>query len=362
MTILHLADGPRYWAARALRWPPPPPLSLTLSVTWRCNCRCLTCHVDEREADELSVSEYERFFEQLGRRLQWATLSGGEPSLRDDLPDIVEALASRAAPRVITLATNGTLCDRLPAQVEAMAVHFSGPLVVNLSFDAVGDEHDRLRGLDGAWQRALQSYRALKDLQRHRSNLVVGIHTVISTHNVERFPTICDALLALEPDSYITEIAEHRAELRTEQLDIVPSVEAYQRAIAHLERRLATRRLTGAARLVQALRTQYYRHVVQTLRHPRERLPCYAGILGAQLTPDGKLWDCCIRARELGDLRAAGGSFHSVWTSPQAQSVRREIRRTRCHCTLANAAYTNMLASGPALARIGLDLLRRPAR
>ena len=35
--------------------------------------------------------------------------------------------------------------------------------------------------------------------------------------------------------------------------------------------------------------------------------------MSAQLTPDGKIWACCVRGEELGDMRAGGYDFVRVW-------------------------------------------------
>jgi hypothetical protein len=51
---------------------------------------------------------------------------------------------------------------------------------------------------------------------------VLGIHSVISTFNVKRFSEIYEGLVQLEPDSYITEVAEERAELLTVGTGITP--------------------------------------------------------------------------------------------------------------------------------------------
>ena len=353
-----LLNAPRHWAARALARTPPPPLGLTLSLLWRCNCRCATCRVHQRESRELSVDEYARIFRSLGGGLLWATLTGGEPCLREDLPLIVEALAREAHPYVITLATNGTLTDRLLHQAEEILRRYEGTLVVNLSRDAVGADQDELRGLPGAWDRALASFRALERLRQQHDNLVLGIHTVISRHNVDALPHTWDVLLALDADSYVAEVAQPREELCTTELDLAPMAASYQRAVASLQRRLAARRARGAARLIRALRHHYYRYAGEQLSASREIYPCYAALLSAHLAPDGKLWDCAVKARELGDLSADDFDFRRTWASAQAQGVRQEIRRERCRCTLANACYWNMLMSPTALTRIGWTLVR----
>jgi MoaA/NifB/PqqE/SkfB family radical SAM enzyme len=340
----------------------PLPLGLTVSVTDRCNARCLTCGLHQRGGRQpgapLSLADYDRIFCSVGRRLHWVTVTGGEPSLREDVSDVLVALVARTAPRVITLATNGLLVDRVVDMVRAVLAVHRHALIVNLSLDALGADHDRIRGVEGAWGRATATFRRLRRERDRYPNLVLGIHAVISRHNVEMFPEICDGLLALAPDSLVAEVAQSRAELSIDGLNLAPEPQAYRRAITHLLQRTGgytagpRRPARRTARLIQAFRTHYYHAVARYLEQPQELWPCLAGTASAHLGAGGTLWACGVRCDELGDLRQAESDFAEVWHGDAARRVRQRIRDQRCHCTLANAAYINMLGSPTALARV----------
>jgi MoaA/NifB/PqqE/SkfB family radical SAM enzyme len=72
------------------------PVNITVSGSYRCNSRCKTCNVWLLPNDDLTLEEWDRVFESLGRAPYWFTFSGGEPTLRKDLPDMV---ASAYRPR-----------------------------------------------------------------------------------------------------------------------------------------------------------------------------------------------------------------------------------------------------------------------
>lgn len=348
-----------YWAARRFGTRAPLPFSLTVSLLNDCNARCSTCRIYDRQVGPLlSVAEYERIFASIGPAARWVTLTGGEPTLRADLGDIVAALDRRVHPRIITLPTNGLLPDRAESLVSTILRVFRGTLVVNVSLDAVGAEHDRIRGVPGAWDKAAETLRRLKAL-RETGRLVVGVHTVLSRFNVHTFADTCEALLALEPDSMITEIAEHRVELGTQAMNLAPSAQDYRSAIEQLERRLKARRARGWPALVQAMRSHYYVGVQRLLEGKDSGWSCYAALMSAQLTPDGKVWACCVRGEELGDLRAAGYDFVRVWRGARAGRVRQEIAASECQCSLANAAYTNVLVSPKSVLDVGRRLARQ---
>ena len=83
---------------------------------------------------------------------------------------------------------------------------------INLSLDEVGERHDEIRMVPGNWKKAMNTWAELKTLQKTHQNLVLTTHTVISNFNIDRFFEVYAGLEFLEPDSYITEIAEEKAE------------------------------------------------------------------------------------------------------------------------------------------------------
>jgi hypothetical protein len=205
----------------------------------------------------------------------------------------------------------------------------------------------------------MRTYAAFKELKTRYPNLTLGVHTVISTFNVEAFPELCAFVQReLKPDSYITEIAEQRVELDTVGLGITPTPEKYSVAIDTLLASLRAQQLTGVSQVTQAFRRQYYELVKRTLREQRQVIPCMAGIASAQIAPNGDVWTCCIRAEAMGNLREHDYDFARVWRTAKAQQLRRSIKAGECYCPLANAAYTNMLTHGPTLLKVATDVAR----
>jgi MoaA/NifB/PqqE/SkfB family radical SAM enzyme len=351
-----LTKIPLYRLAYATGWPRLLPLNLTVSVTYRCNSRCLTCGVYNRKAHELSAEEFDRIFCSLGHAPYWYTMSGGEPFLRTDLPDICESAYTRGSPGIINIPTNGLLTARIPEMVDAIAARCPrAQIIINLSIDGVGEEHDRIRGVQGAFDRVVETYRSLRSLSRQ--NLALGVHTVISVHNVDRIPAIYDYVTReLKPDAFITEIAEERVELDTLGAGITPDAASYGKAVEYLTRRIAEGDHKGISRVTQSFRRRYYELVKRFLETGLQPVPCYAGVASAQIAPDGDVWFCCVRAKPVGNLRDADYDFARVWFSEEARRERARIKSGACACPLANAAYTNMLMHVPTVTAVGLEV------
>jgi MoaA/NifB/PqqE/SkfB family radical SAM enzyme len=330
------------------------PVNITVSVSYRCNSRCKTCNVWLLPNDDLTLHEWDRVFESLGDAPYWFTFSGGEPTLRRDLPGMVESAYRHCRPGIINIPTNGIQDRVIPARIErVLQVAPKSEVIINLSIDGVGVKHNEIRGVRNNWVRAMSTYGRLKALKDRYANLTLGIHTVISNFNVESFPELCEFVQReLKPDSFITEIAEERVELDTVGLGITPTGERYTVAIDALLESMREKKLTGIAEVTQAFRKQYYEIVKRTLREQRQIIPCMAGVASAQIAPNGDVWTCCVRAESMGNLREHNYDFGAVWRTGKARQLRRSIKARECHCPLANAAYTNMLMHGPTVMKV----------
>ncbi len=166
----------------------PRPANITISLLYSCNSRCMTCNVYEKKVKNLKVEEYDKVFASLGKAPYWFTMSGGEPFLRKDIVDVCKLAYDHCQPGIINIPTNGSLSDVVPERVEQIIKNSpETEIIINLSLDEIGEAHDKIRGFPGNWDNAMKTYKALCELRRY-PNFTLGIHTVISNFNVDRFP------------------------------------------------------------------------------------------------------------------------------------------------------------------------------
>jgi len=348
---------PSYYFFRLAGWPRQLPINLTFSLTFRCNSRCKTCNIYDKSSDELSFNEWNQIFGSLNVNPFWVTISGGEPFLRPDIAKIACSVYDTCQPAILNIPSNGLLNTKIPNLVEEIAIHCkNSQIVINLSIDDIGDKHDEIRGIRGNYEKALETFTALK--ASNIPNLSVGIHTVISKYNVRRLPHIYDHLRTLKPDSYITEIAEEREELNTIGENISPDYDDYAHAVDFLIKELKNTQFNRLGRITRAFRIEYYQLVKKILKQQRQIIPCYAGFASAQIAPNGDVWMCCVKAEPIGNLREAGYDFKRIWFSGKAEDLRRRIKRGECFCPLANASYTNMLLNFETLCRASWNFVK----
>ncbi|RME43312.1 MAG: radical SAM protein [Caldilineae bacterium] len=350
---------PLYWLYRKLGWPEMLPFSIVVSVSYRCNSKCKTCDVWRKPNDDMTLEEWERVFASIGRGPLYFTFTGGEPFLRPDTAEMALAAYRHCRPAVITIPTNGILTRRIIEQVDRICAGAPKTQIgINLSLDGVGKEHDEIRMVPGNWDKAMQTWQGLKDLQQTHKNLVLTTHTVISRFNIDRFFEIYAGLQFLEPDSFITEIAEERVELDTVGWDITPLADRYAPIADFLSRKARERPVRGLAKITQAFRAQYYQLAKRTLYEHRQVIPCYAGWASCQIAPNGDVWSCCIRAEGVGNLREHNYDLRPIWRGQAMASLRHSIAAGECACPMANASYANMLLHPPTLTRVVGDVLK----
>jgi len=156
-------------------------------VVWNstrtCNLKCLHCYSNsdaQRYANELSTSEAKKFIDDLAAfHVPVILFSGGEPLLRPDFFELADYARSKHIR--CTLSTNGTLITT------AMAVRIKdvGVSYVGISLDGIGDNNDRFRGRQGAFEAALSGIRACRSIGQR-----VGLRFTINRHNFEELPDI----------------------------------------------------------------------------------------------------------------------------------------------------------------------------
>ncbi len=340
-----------YYLMKQLGFPRLLPMNYTVSLLYTCNSRCNTCNIWKKSAQNLTVEEYKKIFRKIGHAPYWITFSGGEPFLRNDIVEVVQTIYHASRPRIINIPSNGLLTKTIVDNTEKICKACPGSqIIINLSIDGIEDQHDQIRNVPGNYKKVISTFQKLKALPYN--NLSVGIHTVISKYNVESFASIANFLMKFHPDSYITEIAEERVELGTMGTDITPSVLAYKSAIDYLIHRIKNDKFSGMNKITMAFRIEYYNLVKRIMRDKKQIIPCFSGIASAQISPEGDVWSCCIKAKPLGNLRDSGYNFKSIWYNPEAELERRSIHNKECWCPLANAAYTNMLMDLPTLIRV----------
>jgi MoaA/NifB/PqqE/SkfB family radical SAM enzyme len=319
----------------------PSPITLTFSVTNRCQSRCKTCNIwriypekHQNPKNELCLDEIRKIFKSMGR-IYFFNLSGGEPFLRNDLPELVESAVKYLKPAIIHIPTNAIATDRILSHTGTILGMLrdrglNTPVTVKPSLDGLGDLHDEIRGVKGNWEKLLKTVEGLKKLEREYNNFHLEIGTVISNFNKDRLDEIEDFVHDMGVQSYRNEIAEQREEFLNIGDPITPSGKEYLELIKTFAEKikLNLKQKRSLTKTTESLRLVYYD-------------------LAAKIV-----------SQNIQVVREAGHDFWKVWHSIQAGQVRKSIKNRECACPLANQAYSNIICHAPSLMRVLFNIIK----
>lgn len=322
------------------------PLQLIYFVTRRCNLRCSHCFLWQelnQPSDELSVEEVSQIARSIPALLS-LSLTGGEPFLRPDLPQLAKAFCQRTKVMYLTLFSNGLLPERIAAMVEEILAE-CGPVAVNFgtSLEGLGEEHDRARGVEGAFKRTVETIRLINKLKKRVSNLSLGVVTTFSALTQARLPALSEFVLKeLEADDYTITLL--RGNVKDESLKNF-DISLYEKFFA--EKRKALRRgfrpRPFIRCLISARELQGAAIVAKVHRERRLVTPCYAGQLTAILRENGDCYPCEMLEEKMGNLRDFKYDLSQLWHSQRAKAVRQKIDETKCFCTYECVLTPNLL-------------------
>lgn len=345
------------------------PMTLTYSVTAACQSRCKTCQIGhmymehpERAKNDLTLEEIEKIFKTM-KPVYFFNMSGGEPFIRKDLPQIVALACKYLKPRVIHTPTNAIMTDRVVDNTERIIKIIreydkTVPFTVKPSIDGVGELHDEIRGVKGNFEKLLKTIEGLKKLEEKYDNFHLELGTVISNFNIDHLDEIEDFVHSLGVESYRNEVAECRTEFFNLNDPITPPADVYQQLIKDFARKVEANIATkkNLAKMTEALRVVYYDIAGRILKENRQVIPCYAGVSNVHINFDGGVWPCCVLGydKQMGNLRDCNYDFQKLWHSNKANEVRKYIKDKNCACPLANQGYSNILMHFPSLFKAGV--------
>lgn len=305
--------------------------------TTRCNLRCRHCGSDCKdcagEAD-MPADDFLRAFDTIPADQRphpfTVVITGGEPLLRTDLPDVGRSLRQRGVGWSIV--SNGWLYDEPMHRrlVEA------GLGALTISLDGLRDDHDWMRGREGSYDRALGAI----SLAARQPRLNFDVVTCVNQRNLPHLQQIHDTLASLgvrqwriftiipigraldHPELHLTDaqfvelmdfIADKRAQDTTASMNVTFSCEGF---LGPYERRVR--------------QTPYF---------------CHAGINIASVLIDGTISACPnIDRRRFGQGNIYRDSLWEVWqTRFRPFRDRRWAKQGICaHCR----QFKNCLGNG----------------
>ncbi len=312
------------------------PIFLILLITSRCNARCKFCFFKDKlnqGIDELALAEYEKLSLSLGKLVN-IIISGGEPFLREDLPEICQIFSINNSVEDIAIPTNGLLPKKIYDVTQKILNLCNSNIMISLSLDGTREVHDKIRDVKGNFDNVLKCYHSLIELKKSFPSFRVHVTTVISKENYHNLNDLIAFVRKNMPD-----LNGHNFELvRGEKSgfsELLPSFDeclkfqdTYEKIIEENTNHFHSSRFKS--KLTNVVQKYKFELCLRILQQQRQTIPCYAGNIIGVVNEDGDVFLCELR-NKVGNIRET--DFHKAWHSDEANSQRKKIKERSCYCT-----------------------------
>ena len=283
------------------------PYRMDLALTYRCNNRCLHCYTGgPRETKELNTNQWFRVLDKIHEvGIPHVVFTGGEPTLREDLPDLVEHAEGLGL--VSGLVTNGrrlsdaTYLDNL---VRAGIDHIQITLESHQK-----SVHDKITGAPGSWKETVMGLKnaiatpvyTLTNTTLNQYNVKVILKTVDFLHNLGLKHFACNGLIY---SGKAPKVAKEFAIQESELEPILTRIRDHARALG--------------MEFIWYTPTEYC--VLDPVSLELGMKCCSACHIAMAVEPDGKVIPCQSYFEPLGNILT--DDWKKIWNHPLCQHLR----------------------------------------
>jgi sulfatase maturation enzyme AslB (radical SAM superfamily) len=349
--------------AAVAKYTPLHPTVLIFHCTFVCDARCEMCSNwtrGDRKSD-MTLAQIERAFSSsLWKDIENASLSGGEPTTRNDMVDICRVMIDKFPKlRKLTINTTGLTPHRaIPMLTKVVEMCHDRNVIFStrVSIDGVNEMHGEVRHVKRAFEKAGKTIAAMKELQKTYT-FNFGISSTIFSKNLDDAENIL-------------------AWAKKEKLDIVFNMVRFTEAMLGNADKAGELRPMGVEE--QRMRKFFldrvrhdplldgqnyiYMHYADMIANGYHRMaPCPFQTQGVMLNPNGDLF-FCENSDVMGNVKDEDPE--TIYFRDDAQAHRRMIRDDKCPtclspCQMNVAAIKQITPYAKFLVRAAIER-RRP--
>lgn len=295
----------------------------SIIVTYRCNARCNMCDVwryPTKPQEEIGVDVIRKL-----PQLFFANVTGGEPFVRQDLPEIVGELRKKA--RRIVISTNGFFTDRI---IELCKVY--PDLGIRISVEGLREANDKIRGIPDGYNRIQDTLHKLQEMglkdigfamtiQDLNYQDLVGMYKIAKDFNYEF------ATATVHNSHYF-----HKWDNEIHNKEAV---------IGELKKLI--KELLKSKKIKEWFRAYFNYGLINYIDGNPRFLPCEMGRNGFFLDPWGDVLACngMDEKQVIGNLKEH--TWDEIWGSQRAEEARRMVKNCGKNCWMVGSAAPAMM-------------------
>lgn len=319
---------------------------INFAITYNCNARCKICNIwKSKSDDELTTEEVNRMWKRMN--ISWLSITGGEPFLRNDLTKIVASAIENMDLYLININTNGLLEDRILEFIDRFGNISLPKIAINISLDGFDKIHDRIRGVDGTYQKIIELFKKTKSLER-KNNIEIYFSYTASNYNKGKFIETIEHLKKdledLENGHVHYNIYNESSfyykncdNSKTENFNFSGILKEIDCCLELHKKRLS---------LPDALERKYLLGLKDFLLGKKPFLRCGALKSSCFIDPQGNVYPCIFFNKKIGNLRDHDYNIEKIWHNELAKQTREDDTLRKCpSCWTSCEAYQAILGN-----------------
>lgn len=297
-------------------------VDLTVISTYRCNSKCAMCHIWQHPSlpkEEITLETLNK----LPDNIDNCNISGGEPTLRKDLLEMVDILEPKS--RVMEISTNGLNVEKLIPIVKKYP-----NIKIRFSLEGFENINDMIRGEKSGFSTKVQGMKKLieaggKDL---------GFGTTIQDENVHQLEKLYKFCMDLGID-FATSTLHNGFQFHKSDNYFNSRMEVARKVEELITSQLSSRKIKHWFRAYLNLGL-----IEKILGHDR-LIPCTAGTDFVFIDPWSDVWACNVRNDlKLGNIDKQ--EWRDIWNSEPAIKARELVNICKQNCWMVTTARTAM--------------------
>jgi len=318
------------------------PEELHFELTYNCNTECIMCNLNalkDKDKKEMTFDEIKKIVSQSDflKNIRFIVVSGGEPLLRYDIADIVKFLRTQYPETEILILSNlydGSLVfDKLNAIKKETGLY---KISIGTSIDAIGQDHDKIRGRSGAFDNLSSN---LEKIKKEFPEVYFSLNYTLMPDNCDKMVDVYDwcadrgyhvsfQMFVQKKETKQFVWGNDIVEKIEKQIDIITCKMAKECNISEFDENIFLQNEGLTSRFLSL----YY--IIKYIKNPARFFPnCPCGEKYAMVNPYGEVYFCPVHKNiYAGDLKK--DSFDDLWQSNQAKEAREFFNSRKCHCWL----------------------------
>jgi len=284
------------------------PLRMDLALTFRCQNNCVHCYAGgPHETEELTTKQWKTVIDRLHQiGVFILTFTGGEPTLRDDLPELLQYAQNKGM--VTGLVTNGR---RLKDKNYVKTLEKVGLDFVQVTLESHKAEvHDLITGKKGSWKETVTGIKNIVP-----TKIYTTTNTTLSKYNTSDFLETVDFIKKLGVAGFGCNSLIYAGKASSISDKFVVSVETLKELLPKVHDKANQLGL----KFLWYTPTQYCRFDPVSLGLGVKS--CTAALINMCVGPNGDVYPCQSYFESLGNILRE--EWQEIWNHPLALSIRK---------------------------------------